>query len=161
MNEPLPPRYWPQRPLPGHAFIPGRGPKPAADNEPAPYLGAGRWQDNALYLWGVDLYNHGYAWEAHEAWEGLWRAAKHDDAQATFLQGLIQCAAADVKLRMADAKAAQRVLERGLARLARVRSAQGDHYMGLQLARHLAEHAARSDGAAFPKLWLSFAYCLP
>jgi len=87
-----PPRYWPERSLPERAFIPGRGPKPAAAAEQrAAYLSAERWRDSAAYLWGVDLYNYGYAWEAHEAWEALWRAAKRDATQATYLQGLIQC----------------------------------------------------------------------
>jgi hypothetical protein len=147
MNESRPPRYWPQRSLPAHAFIPGRGGKPVLDAQPAPYLAAERWRENAAYLWGIDLYNNGYAWEAHEAWEGLWRAAKHDDTQATFLQGLIQCAAARVKTSMSDAQAAQRLLERGLSRLSRIRDQQGDRYMGLELARYLAEHAG--------SLWLA------
>jgi len=56
MTEPHPPRYWPERSLPERAFIPGRGPKPAAAAEQrAPYLSAERWRDNAAYLWGVDL----------------------------------------------------------------------------------------------------------
>jgi hypothetical protein len=139
-----PPRCCPQRSLPEREFIPGRGSKPELSDEPA---------HDAL-LWGVDLYNHGFAWEAHEAWEGLWRSAKHDEAQATFLQGLIQCAAARVKMSMGDGAATQRLLERGLARLSSVREQHGDRYMGLDLARYLSEHASRAEGAAFPYLWL-------
>lgn len=139
-----PPRYYPQRALPERAFIPGRGTKPAVGDEPT----------HDAYLWGVDLYNHGFAWEAHEAWEGLWRATKHDETRATFLQGLIQCAAAQVKLSMGDEDATQRLLERGLARLLSVRAQHGDRYMGLGLARYLSEHASRGEGAAFPYLWL-------
>jgi uncharacterized protein len=154
LNELRPPRYWPQRSLPERAFIPGRGSKPALDAQPATYLAAERWRENVAYLWGVDLYNHGFAWEAHEAWEGLWRAAKHDDTQATFLQGLIQCAAACVKTSMGDAQAAQRLLSRGLMRLSRVRARRGDRYMGLELARYLTDHAGDS-GRGFPKLWLA------
>ncbi len=30
------------------------------------------------FLWGLDLFNHGYYWEAHEAWEGLWQVADRD-----------------------------------------------------------------------------------
>jgi hypothetical protein len=156
VNELRPPRYWPGGSLPERAFIPGRGPRPTAlDEPPALYLPAEQWRDNHAYLWGVDLCNHGYAWEAHEAWEGLWRAAKRDATQATFLQGLIQCAAAHVKASMADAAATERVLERGLTRLAQVHAQQGDRYMGLDLARYLAEHAARSPTSdPWPVLWL-------
>jgi hypothetical protein len=152
MSELQPPRYCPDRSLPERAFIPGRERKPAPESQRAPYLAAERWRDNEAYLWGVDLYNHGFAWEAHEAWEDLWRAAKHDEAQATFLQGLIQCAAARVKMSMGDAAATRRLLERGLKRLASVREQQGDRYMGLDLARYLAEHAQAN--ASFPVLWL-------
>jgi hypothetical protein len=155
MERSHPPRYQPQRSLPAHAFIPGCGPKPASELQPATHLAAERWRENAAYLWGVDLYNHGYAWEAHEAWEGLWRAAKHDLAQATFLQGLIQCAAARVKTRMDDATAAERVLERGLARLSRVLAQQGDGYMGLALIRYLEEHASSAESRALACLWLT------
>ncbi|TGQ49534.1 DUF309 domain-containing protein, partial [Mesorhizobium sp. M1C.F.Ca.ET.210.01.1.1] len=28
-----------------------------------------------MFRWGIDLFNHGYYWEAHEAWEPLWHAA--------------------------------------------------------------------------------------
>jgi predicted metal-dependent hydrolase len=45
----------------------------------------------------VDLFNHGYYWEAHEAWEGLWHACGRKGTTADFLKGLIQLAAAGVK----------------------------------------------------------------
>ncbi|MER9007639.1 DUF309 domain-containing protein [Mesorhizobium sp. M0862] len=28
-----------------------------------------------MFRWGIDLFNHGYYWEAHEAWEPLWQTA--------------------------------------------------------------------------------------
>jgi hypothetical protein len=146
-----PPRYLPERLVPERAFIPGRTPKPATEAQPASYLAAEQWRDNKAYLWGVDLFNHGFAWEAHEAWEGLWRAGKHDQTQATFLQGLIQCAAARVKASMHDEDAAQRLRDRGLARLSRVREQRGDRYMGLDLGRYLSEHTSGRT----PMLWLS------
>jgi hypothetical protein len=153
VNERLPPRYWPSRALPVRAFVPGRGRKPALDAQPPAYLAPEHWRDNEPYLWGVDLYNHGFAWEAHEAWEGPWRAAKDDETQATFLQGLIQCAAAQVKTSMNDGEAAARLLARGLSRLARVHARQGDRYMGLGLARYLSEQGG-GEAAGPAKLWL-------
>lgn len=41
---------------------------------------------------GVRLYNAGRFWEAHEAWEAVWRAAP--DPERRTWQGLIQAAAA-------------------------------------------------------------------
>jgi predicted metal-dependent hydrolase len=58
-----------------------------------------RWQESRAYLHGVDLFNHGYYWEAHEAWEGLWHACGRMGPTADFLRGLIKLAAAGVKVR--------------------------------------------------------------
>ncbi|MFZ9888984.1 MAG: DUF309 domain-containing protein, partial [Myxococcota bacterium] len=56
------------------------------------------WMIDPLWLFGVDLFHHRYWWEAHEVWEPLWRA--HDKAlpPGVFLQGLMQCAAALLKV---------------------------------------------------------------
>ena len=52
----------------GHSYSRG-------EEAPALYFPPESWRENADYLYGVDLYNHGYLWEAHEAWEGLWHKA--------------------------------------------------------------------------------------
>jgi hypothetical protein len=139
----MPDRYAPDRPFPSYAFLPGRDPHPtrdprghshAAEGEaPARYVAPEAWRTNEDYLFGADLYNHGYLWEAHEAWEGLWHQAKHDGVQADFLQGLIQCAAACLKIPMGQPVGLARLADMGLARLERVRAAVGPHYMGLDL----------------------------
>jgi predicted metal-dependent hydrolase len=45
------------------------------------------------------LFNAGYYWEAHEAWEGLWHAHGRLGPTANVLKGLIKLAAAGVKVR--------------------------------------------------------------
>lgn len=134
--------------LPRYAYRPGHNPHPTRDadghshgqSSPSPsHLTADRWLENTEYLWGIDLYNAGFFWEAHEAWEGLWRSAKHDPAQRQYLQGLIQCAAASLKAAMRDNDAALRLVTRALARLERVHADRGDVYMGLDLSRFGAE----------------------
>jgi predicted metal-dependent hydrolase len=57
------------------------------------------WRDSRAYLHGLDLFNHGYYWEAHETWEGLWHACARRGPTADFLRGLIKLAAAGVKVR--------------------------------------------------------------
>ncbi|MER8466566.1 DUF309 domain-containing protein [Mesorhizobium sp. M1396] len=52
-----------------------------------------------VFRWGIDLFNHGYYWEAHEAWEPLWHAAKRSTQHRLFFKGLILLAAAGVKIR--------------------------------------------------------------
>jgi hypothetical protein len=41
---------------------------------------------------GVDLFNHGLYWEAHEAWEDAWTPDRHGPDRG-FYKGLIQVAA--------------------------------------------------------------------
>jgi hypothetical protein len=102
------PRLLPDEPLPPYTFVPGRSPHPVSD--PAGHMGGQpsqrppapdphRWQESRAFLRGVDLFNHGYYWEAHEAWEGLWHACGRDGPVADFLRGLIKLAAAGVKVR--------------------------------------------------------------
>jgi len=137
------PRYAPARPFPPYRFLPGRDPHPTGDPRghsfghepelPASYFPAERWRESEDYLFGVDLYNHGFLWEAHEAWEGLWHRAKHDARQARFLQGLIQCAAAALKVTMEQPGGLARLAEAGTARLERVSREGGKEYMGLDV----------------------------
>jgi len=135
-------RYAPDRSFPGYAYLPGRDPHPRRDPRghsrgerslKAAYLAPSRWRDNEEYLFGVDLYNHGYLWEAHEAWENLWHLAKHDPDQASFLQGLIQCAAASLKIPMEQPRGLARLSEIGTARLEEVARRAGPRFMGLDL----------------------------
>jgi len=140
---PAQPRYAPARAFPAYAFVPGRDPHPtrspaghsySAGPEPAAdYFPSGEWRANEDYLFGVDLYNYGYLWEAHEAWEGLWHAAKSDELQAEYLQGLIQCSAAALKIPMRQPRGLARLAELGTGRLEHVARRAGEAYMGLEL----------------------------
>jgi hypothetical protein len=51
------------------------------------------------WLHALDLFNAGYAWEAHEAWEHFWHALGRTTPEARLVQGLIHLAAACVKIR--------------------------------------------------------------
>jgi uncharacterized protein len=142
-----PPRYRPTSALPVHAYVPGRDPhaaRPARGHGPvvAAFLSEDQWSRNADFLWGVDLYNGGFFWEAHEAWEELWRAAPLDSLQRSFLQGLIQCAAASLKAALGDTTACMRLSARALRRLERVRAGHPDRYMGLALEPFIADFRA-------------------
>ncbi|HET7501673.1 MAG TPA: DUF309 domain-containing protein [Kofleriaceae bacterium] len=105
---PRAPRYS-SRALPATAFVPGvspRGDRPAASPRPATVdLDALATDDD--FRFGVDLYNHGFPWEAHEAWEPLWFAAPRDRPERALLQGLIHAAAAAVKARTGALDAAR------------------------------------------------------
>ena len=101
-------RLVPDRPLPPYTFVPGQTPHPVSDPEghsygaphetPAP-VAPDDWQSSRAYLFGIDLFNAGFYWEAHETWEGLWHACGRSGTTADFLKGLIQMTAAGVKVR--------------------------------------------------------------
>jgi hypothetical protein len=71
-------------------------------------LDPARWEESAAYRYGVDLFNHGFYWEAHEAWESLWHAAGRSGPVAIWLKSLIKLAAAAVKVREGNSAGAQR-----------------------------------------------------
>lgn len=100
------PRYAPGLLLPAYRHAPGHTPHPvrhpaghsfsasesARDQSPPE-----SWRRNKAYLFGVDLYNQGYLWESHEAWEDLWRMAGRHSVEGRFLQSLIFNSAALLK----------------------------------------------------------------
>ena len=144
----LPPRYAPEIALPPYSYVPGRFPHPISDPRGHSF-GAGpptpdprdpaRWGDCRVYLHGIDLFNHGYYWEAHEAWEGLWLACGRSGPTATFLKGLIKLAAAGVKVREGKPNGVVRHARRG-AELFREAGQQldDDLHMGLRLSDLIA-----------------------
>ena len=108
----MPPPRYSNCPLPPYAHIPGETPHPVSDprghlhgqvHEPPPPLDPSAWQASDAYRYGVDLFNHGYYWEAHEAWESLWLAAGRSGPVAIWLKALIKLAAAMVKVRAGNA----------------------------------------------------------
>ena len=98
--EPLPPYPscpggpWPHPTGSPQGHSAGRAPEPVAPIE-AERLGRVRRR----ICRGVALFNAGYYWEAHEAWEGLWHAHGRRGPTADVLKGLIKLAAAGVKVR--------------------------------------------------------------
>lgn len=64
---------------------------------------------------GIDLFNAAEFWKAHEAWEEDWLVARGDEK--TFLQGLIQLAAAFHHIRRGTLPGAGRLIEAALAKL--------------------------------------------
>lgn len=150
-----PHRYAPEMPLPPYAYVP-RGPFPhpvrdpgghryARVESPPPAPDPNAWQANQRYLEGIDLFNHGYFWEAHEAWESLWLACGRRGPIADMLKALIHLAAAGVKVRERVPAGVRSHSTRAAELLTLVEQQQGwDHCLGLSLAdtRALAGRAA-------------------
>jgi predicted metal-dependent hydrolase len=110
----------------------------------------------------VDLLHAGCLWEAHEAWEGLWRAAVPGSAMAHGLRGLIQGAAAGVKARGARLAGARGLAAKACQELAQAGAVLELGAWRLDLARwrrelaawaaHLAEPGSRPEPPPLPRL---------
>ena len=125
--------------VPGHAAHPVSNPaghSHGTEHRSPPPLTPASWQESPEYLYGIDLFNHGYYWEAHEAWEALWLAAGRHGSVADFLKGLIKLAAAGVKAREGNPRGVQRHGLRAIELLCSVQSQLGpaEDYCGVRLA---------------------------
>ena len=137
--------------FPPYRYVPGMHPHPTNSPEGHSYgeedeehekWDSDLWKDNEDYLFGIDLYNYHYYWEAHEAWEGLWVAAVRNSSEHRFLQGLIKCGAALLKIRMAnyeiqDLIGARNLSKSGMSLLSQVGL---DEFMGLDIPNFLKEY---------------------
>jgi hypothetical protein len=105
-------RLLPTREFPAYAYLPGRHPHPVRDpaghSFQVPPVHVVATVGSEEYYWGADLFNHGYYWEAHEAWEGLWKVAGKGSEIRCLLKGLILLSAAGVKIREGKRTAAGR-----------------------------------------------------
>jgi uncharacterized protein len=171
------PRYS-DGPLPPYSYVPGHAPHPVSDprghmhglvHGTAPPLDPSHSYESAVYRYATDLFNHGFYWESHEAWETLWHAAGRQGMVASWLKGLIKLAAAAVKLREGNAAGAERHARRALELLNEVRGqlpAGQESYAGVHMQR--VEDIAKGINAlsakitkADPALLLDWAIELP
>lgn len=140
-------------PLPPYSYVPSAYPHPISDPRghgcagptPADRLPpAAELLRDQTFLWACDLFDAGYYWEAHEAWEALWKLALPvDSSAADFLKALIKLAAAAVKAREGRIAGVRRHAQRAeeLLRLVqrKATSAQQDVWHLDQLMRLAAE----------------------
>jgi len=143
------PRYS-RHALPPYRYVPGLQPHPTRD--PAGHTYGGRQTpaavvpaaDDAAHVdawrFGVDLFNQFYFWEAHEAWEDVWRAAPPDAPVRDLVHGLIQVAAALLKLHLGRVEAARRLAASGIVKIRRADA--GSLVLGVSPAAVAAAFAA-------------------
>ena len=145
----LRPRWLSQKCFPPYAYLPGREPHPTRDPtghsyhvEPIPVAAEASFRSDS-FLWGLDLFNHGYYWEAHEAWESLWRVAERGSSLRMLFKALILLSAAGVKIREGKHAVALRHAGRGAELLRQLMKAPDRSFegaLGMSPAA-LAEHA--------------------
>ncbi len=149
-----PPPLWPdalrysQRKFPSYRFVPGLNPHPTGNPaghsykqhlEIKTHLSPDQWKSNDIYLFGIDLYHQGYLWESHEAWEALWHLTQKNDAEGQFLQGLIQNAAAQLKIHLQQWSAAKHLSHEAWERLCFVLGSgvcdEKNYFMGIDVSK--------------------------
>jgi hypothetical protein len=138
--------------LPPYTYVPGgRVPHPISDprghshgetlSQARPIVGDA-WHESPDYLRGVALFNAGFYWEAHEAWERLWHAHGRTGPVADVLQALIKLAAAGVKVRQGQPRGVATHARRAAEALRRIASTSGPRRLGLDL-EELTDTATR------------------
>ncbi len=148
--------------FPPYRFIPGENPHPTENphghsyGKEEPRLTAFdpvQWQRNEQYLYGVDLYNHGYWWESHEAFEGLWRMAERGHVPRDYLQGLIKISGAFIKWHLRKRKGMEYLYKGAMSHLFKVKESCG-HYMGVNISGHIDKLQSHFTKVVDnPKIW--------
>lgn len=149
------PRYS-NRPFPAYRFVPGKNPHPTRDRDGHSYneepelvvsFDVEDWNTCELYLYGIDLFNHGFWWEAHEALEAVWMAAGRRTESGLFIQGIIQIAVAHLKEIQGFQAAAKKMAWKGLDKLGH----RKDCYLGIDVITfHSAVKASFSKNPVTP-----------
>ena len=138
--------------FPVYRFIPGIHPHPVNSPEGHSYgleeeevskWNSDDWRLKEDYLYGIDLYNYHFYWEAHEAWEGLWLASVKRSSEHMFIQGLIKMGAALLKIRMAsyeiqDLIGARTLSKSGIDLLSKVGLS---NFMGVDIESYLSSYS--------------------
>ena len=149
------PRLLPDRSFPRYAYLPGKGPHPVRDPGGHSYgvqlVLVSASLDSEEFAWGQDLFNHGYYWEAHEAWEGLWQIANRGSPLRAFLKGLILLSATGVKIREGKRTPAMRHAGRAGALLRDLTTALHDYFSrALGMSPRLLADRAEATAEAIP-----------
>lgn len=145
-------RFMPAVDLPPYSYVPGQFPHPIHDpqghsygkTEPAEPVSDQTWPASIPYLSGIDWFNFGYYWEAHEIWESLWHGCGRTGIEADFIKGLIKLAAAGVKVREGQPEGVRRHARRAAQLFDQTagRAADPLSYMGLSLCELTAQAQA-------------------
>lgn len=143
------------RPFPLYRFVPGETPHPVRDlgghsygerHAPLPPWRPEDWRGLEEWLWAVDLFNHDYWWECHEALEALWHAAGRTTTQARFAQSLVHLSAACLNRRRGNEEAARRQAARAIRGLRSAVREMGPHVMGLDVKGLVGDVALAFSG---------------
>lgn len=134
-------RYLPGRSFPSYIFVPGENPHPKksgghmeGEKDPvSPPLDPHSPGESDFFRYSLDLFNHGYYWEAHVYLESLWNAHERKGPVSDFLKALIKLSAAGVKINLKQNQSAREHLDRALELFREVEALVGNPYLGFDI----------------------------
>ncbi|MDO8494616.1 MAG: DUF309 domain-containing protein [Deltaproteobacteria bacterium] len=144
--------------LPSYRYIPGKNCRPTGLKKFSNRWDEKEWKKNQAYLYGRDLFNHGYWWELHEVWEKLWLATDRKGIDAQFLQGVIQIGSAFLKKNQNRAAGSHRLFQSGIKKLEMVQKEKSP-FAGIRLKTWIPKITKRY--ANYKGLVLLFALFAP
>lgn len=142
--DPAPPLRVLDWPLPAYRYVPGVHPHPfrkegghmyeggdAPDH--APWQPVEPWQEDRIWLRGLDLFDQRFYWECHESFEAVWHELERGTTLHTLSQGLIQAAAFVLKTHMGQERGAGYLLERSTMKLEKAAAEAGIVQRGVHI----------------------------
>ncbi|MEA3545221.1 MAG: DUF309 domain-containing protein [Thermodesulfobacteriota bacterium] len=149
------------RPLPEYRHLPFRNAHPFLDEDghsfgeklsPPDSFTAENWQSCEDYLYSIDLFNHGFWWEAHERLKYVSIGAGRESEAGQFVQGLIQVAAALLKHFMVEDKGAATLMELGLGNLQKMKGV----YLGIEVSTLVVQvpNCLKTNDSKYPQIYL-------
>lgn len=154
-------RRYTDRALPEYRHLPFQNAHPFLDEDghsfgekllPSESFSSENWQDCTDYLYSIDLFNHGFWWEAYEQLKHVSIGAGRESETGLFVQGLLQVAAALLKHFMEEQVGAETLAELGLENIQRVT----DVYLGIDVATLAVqvEDCLKTGDAKYPRIGL-------
>ncbi|SEA79619.1 protein of unknown function [Desulfuromusa kysingii] len=149
------------RPFPAYRHLPFTNAHPFLDQDghsygekltPVDSFTTQNWHHCDEYLYSIDLFNHGFWWEAHERLKYVSIGAGRESEIGQFVQGLIQIAAALLKHFMQEETGASTLAELGAKRLQTFTGL----YLGIDVDTLLAQlqDCLKTADAKYPQIHL-------
>jgi hypothetical protein len=130
----------------GHMFVDGQAPQAPV------WSGDVHWQEDRLWLRGLDLFDQRFFWECHELFEGIWHQAVPGSEIHALCQGLIQASAFVLKIHMGHKKAAAALFMAAQSKLEGVPNQEEEVIRGVRIAHFIRCLSEFERGGDWPQI---------
>jgi predicted metal-dependent hydrolase len=110
------------------------------------------WQQDRVWLRGLDLFDQRFYWECHESFEAMWHALERGSLLHRLTQGLIQSAASVLKRHMGHEKSADYLMVRATEKLLSVAEESASFCRGVELLDFVAQMERFKEGGEWPQI---------